>query len=76
MRDPQAIVAAPHALNWNGITEVETRLRGHERALHARGHWVSLKRMDGGTQCLVRNGRLWQAGGDPRRDGAGMAVLG
>ena len=76
MRDPQAIVGAPHALNWNGITEIETRLRQHERALHERGHWVSLKRMDGGTQCLIRNGRLWQAGGDPRRDGAGMAVLG
>ena len=76
MRDPQAIVNAPHALNWNGVTEIEPRLREHERALHARGHWVVTKRLDGGTQCLIRDGRFWRAGGDPRRDGAGMAVLG
>lgn len=76
MRDPQAIVGAPHALNWNGITEIEPRLRDHERALHARGHWVATKRLDGATQCIIHHDGAWHAGGDPRRDGVGMGVAG
>jgi gamma-glutamyltranspeptidase/glutathione hydrolase len=74
MRDPRAIVAAPHALNWNGLTEIEPRLGHLERPLTERGHWVTNKRLDGGTQMIVRHGAAWHAAGDPRRDGVGMGV--
>lgn len=74
MRDPQAIVAAPHVLNWNGLTEIEPRLGHLERPLGERGHWVVNKRLDGGTQCIIRSGTGWHAAGDPRRDGVGMGV--
>ena len=73
-RDPQAIVAAPHALNWSGVTEIEPELRLHTAELVARGHWVTMRRLDGGTQCVVRDDAGWRAAGDPRRDGAGMAL--
>ena len=72
--DPQALLAAPHALNWNGITELEPPFERHATELIARGHWLSVRRLDGGTQCLTRNGDTVLAGGDPRRDGAAMAI--
>ena len=75
MRDPQAIVAAPHVLNWNGLTEIEPRLGHLERPLTERGHWVINKRLDGGTQMIVRHGATWHAAGDPRRDGVGMGAM-
>jgi gamma-glutamyltranspeptidase/glutathione hydrolase len=73
--DPQALLAAPHALNWNGISEVEPALERHAADLIARGHWLAVRRLDGGTQCLLRNGSTVLAGGDPRRDGAAMAIV-
>jgi gamma-glutamyltranspeptidase/glutathione hydrolase len=74
MRDPQAILDAPHALNWNGVTEIEPELEHHAMALAGRGHWPHVRRMDGGTQCVVLDGGLVLAAGDRRRDGAGMAL--
>ncbi|HEY2133901.1 MAG TPA: gamma-glutamyltransferase [Acetobacteraceae bacterium] len=74
MRDPQALLASPHALNWNGVTEIEPDLAGHRAGLIARGHWIGLKRLDGGTQCVVLQDDQVLAGGDPRRDGVGMAL--
>ena len=74
IRDPQAIVAAPQALNWNGITELEPALAEHAPALAARGHWVTTRRLDGGTQMVLRDGTSWRAGGDPRRDGTGLVL--
>lgn len=74
MRDPQAIVAAPQALNCSGVTEIEPPLDRHAAALAARGHWVIPRRLDGGTQCVIRSGDGWAAGGDPRRDGVGMGL--
>jgi gamma-glutamyltranspeptidase/glutathione hydrolase len=74
MGDPQAVLAAPHAMNWSGTTEIEPALARHIRGLTARGHWVSLRRLDGGTQCILADGDDWLAGGDPRRDGLGMAI--
>jgi len=73
--DPQALLAAPHALNWNGITELEPALERHAANLIARGHWLAVRRLDGGTQCLLRDGSTVLAGGDPRRDGAAMAIV-
>lgn len=73
-RDPQAILSAPHALNWSGITELEPPLVRHAAGLAARGHWVTSRRMDGGTQCVLLHDGAVLAGGDPRRDGLGMAL--
>jgi gamma-glutamyltranspeptidase/glutathione hydrolase len=74
MRDPQALLAGAHVLNWNGVTEIEPELARHRAALAARGHWIGVKRMEGGTQCVVFDKGQWLAGGDPRRDGVGMAL--
>ena len=74
MTDPQAILAAPHALNSGGMAELEPPLDRHVAELAARGHWMMPRRLDGGTQMVMRSGDGWAAGGDPRRDGCGMAV--
>ncbi len=74
MRDPQALLDAPHAMNWNGITELEPELEHHARPLAARGHWPHIRRMDGGTQCLILADGEARAAGDRRRDGVGMAL--
>ncbi len=74
MDDPQAILAAPHALNSGGMTELEPPLDRHGAELAARGHWMMPRRLDGGTQMVLRTGDRWAAGGDPRRDGCGMAI--
>jgi len=74
MGDPQAIVAAAHALSWSGTTEIEPAFARHAKGLTARGHFVAVRRFDGGTQCVLRAGDAWLAGGDPRRDGMGMAL--
>lgn len=74
MRDPMAIVTAPHALNWEGITEIEPQLADHEAALKARGHTLQIRRMDGATQMVILGGAGARAFGDLRRDGAGMAL--
>eukprot|EP01037_Dinobryon_pediforme_P001933 gene1935-1965_t len=73
--DPQSILASPHALNFSGITEIEPPLDIHTADLAAMGHWVFPRRLDGGTQCVLRTETGWSAGGDPRRDGAGMGLL-
>ncbi len=74
MTDPQTIVAAPHAMNWSGMTELEPAFAHHVPALVARGHWTSVRRFDGGTQLILRHNDTWHAGADPRRDGLGMAL--
>jgi gamma-glutamyltranspeptidase/glutathione hydrolase len=73
-RDPQALVAAPHALNWGGLTELEPPLGRHARALAERGHRTRTRRLDGGAQCLLIGADGVAAGGDTRRDGAAMAM--
>jgi gamma-glutamyltranspeptidase/glutathione hydrolase len=73
-RDPQALVAAPHALNWGGLTELEPPLGRHVAALAARGHRTLTRPMDGGMQCLLLDATGVSAGGDIRRDGTAMAT--
>jgi gamma-glutamyltranspeptidase/glutathione hydrolase len=73
--DPQSILASPHALNFSGITEIEPPLDTHTTDLAAMGHWVFPRRLDGGTQCILRTPKGWSAAGDPRRDGAGMGLV-
>jgi gamma-glutamyltranspeptidase/glutathione hydrolase len=74
MRDPQAILDAPHGLNTNGVTEIEPELAHHAPGLAARGHWPHVRRMDGATQCVILDGGQVLAAGDRRRDGVGMAT--
>lgn len=73
-RDPQALLAAPHAIGWSDTTELEPPLAHLAPPLTARGHTVQTHRLEGGAQALVWDGDLVLAGGDPRRDGAGMAM--
>ena len=74
MRDPQVIVAAAHAMNWSGTTELEPAFARHAQGLVARGHFVTVRRLDGATQIVLADGDAWLAAGDPRRDGVGMAI--
>ncbi len=74
MRDPAAILAAPHAMNWSGTTELEPAFARHVPGLVGRGHFVVVRRFDGGTQMVLADGAGWRAGGDPRRDGVGVVV--
>ena len=73
-RNPQALLDAPHALNWNGVTELEPALEHHAIPLAARGHWPHIRRLDGGTQCVILTDGQAHAAGDRRRDGVGMAL--
>ena len=66
--DAAALVAAPHGMCAGSFADLEPPLQPHAAALRQRGHYVMLRRMDGGTQALIRNGEIWNAGGDPRRD--------
>ncbi|MCX7382909.1 MAG: gamma-glutamyltransferase [Alphaproteobacteria bacterium] len=74
MRDPVAIVAAAHAMNWSGSTEIEPVLAHHAAGLVGRGHFVVTRRFDGGTQMVLADGGDWLAAGDPRRDGVGVVL--
>ena len=74
MQDAASVVAAPQALNCGAVSDLEPALRVHVPALVARGHWPMLRRMDGGTQAIIRTRTGWTAGGDPRRDGSAAAV--
>ena len=74
-RDPQALLDGAQALNWNGVTEIEPALEHHAMALAARGHWPHVRRMDGGTQCVILADGRAHAAGDRRRDGSGMALV-
>jgi gamma-glutamyltranspeptidase / glutathione hydrolase len=72
--DAAALVAAPQGMCAGSFVDLETPLQPHAAALRQRGHYVMLRRMDGGTQALIRNGEFWSAGGDPRRDGSAAAL--
>lgn len=73
-RDPHAMLASPQALNWSGVTEIEPPLAAHMPKLAARGHWMTMRRMDGAAQCVIATPDGFAAAGDPRRDGVGMAL--
>jgi gamma-glutamyltranspeptidase/glutathione hydrolase len=72
--DAAALVAAPQALSAGLMADLEPPLAPHAAALRALGHYPILRRMDGGTQALIRHGDGWTAGGDPRRDGSAAAI--
>lgn len=69
-RDAGALVSLPHALNRNGITEVESGLDAATLAdLKARGHDVREVEMTSGLGVIVRQGVRLQGAADPRREG-------
>ena len=61
-------------MNWSGTTELEPAFARHAQGLVARGHFVTVRRLDGATQIVLADGDAWLAAGDPRRDGVGMAI--
>ncbi len=70
--DPQAAVALPNFGSVNGPTLLETgRFDAATRAaLEARGHLLRDAPLTSGSHVLWWDGSGWQAGADPRRDGA------
>lgn len=70
--DPQAAVALPNFGSVNGPTLLETgRFDAATRdALEARGHALRELPLVSGSHLLWWDGSGWQAGADPRRDGA------
>ncbi|MES3039543.1 MAG: gamma-glutamyltransferase family protein [Pseudomonadota bacterium] len=68
--DAGALVSAPHALNRNGITELENGFPTERRAeLAARGHDIRDVDMASGLGVIVRDAKGLQGAADPRREG-------
>jgi len=68
--DAAALVSAPHALNRNGITELENGFPAERRAeLAARGHDIRDVEMASGLGVIVRDAKGLQGAADPRREG-------
>lgn len=68
--DAGALVSAPHALNRNGITELENGFPAERRAeLAARGHDIRDVEMASGLGVIVREKQRLHGAADPRREG-------
>lgn len=68
--DAGALVSAAHALNRNGITELETGFPAERRTeLAARGHDIRDVEMASGLGVIVRKKQSLQGAADPRREG-------
>jgi gamma-glutamyltranspeptidase/glutathione hydrolase len=69
--DIQAAITLPNAGSRNGPTELEqgTTAEGLAEALKALGHKVEITDMTSGLHGIMRVGREWQGGADPRREG-------
>ena len=72
--DAQKIIAAPQAMNWNGLTNLEPGLAHLSGPLTKLQHYFVIRRMDGGTQIALKEGKRWSAGGDIRRDGTAVGL--
>ncbi len=70
--DAQAAVALPHVAALAGPTLLEADAvdASTARALEARGHALRRVPLTSGLHLLQRDGSGWQAGVDPRREGA------
>jgi len=73
--DAQKIVSAPQAMNWNGLSNIELEFAPMRANLTEREHYFVMRRMDGGTQVALKQGNVWNAGGDIRRDGTAIALV-
>lgn len=69
--DIQSAIALPNAGSRNGPTEIErdTAFAALAEPLQAMGHEVQLVDMTSGLHGIMRAGRGWQGGADPRREG-------
>src|SRR5690606_37286173 len=69
--DIQSAITLPNAGSRNGPTEIErgTAFEALEKPLQAMGHEVQLVDMTSGLHGIMRAGRGWQGGADPRREG-------
>ncbi|MDP1673099.1 MAG: gamma-glutamyltransferase [Burkholderiales bacterium] len=69
--DIQSAIALPNAGSRNGPTEIErdTAYAALAEPLQAMGHEVQLVDMTSGLHGIMRAGRGWQGGADPRREG-------
>ncbi len=69
--DIQTAIALPHAGSRNGPTELErgTAAEDLQDALRAMGHIVETADMTSGLHGIMRVGREWRGGADPRREG-------
>lgn len=69
--EPEAALALPHAVSFNGPTVLERgRFDGAViDALKARGHTVQQADLTSGVQLLMRRADGWHGAADPRREG-------
>ncbi len=69
--DIQAAIALPNAGSRNGPTELERGTAAEQLAvpLQTLGHNVEITDMTSGLHGIMRVGREWQGGADPRREG-------
>ena len=69
--DIQAAIALPNTGSRNGPTEIErgTDAEALAAALRGMGHIVEIADMTSGLHGIMRDGKGWQGGADPRREG-------
>jgi gamma-glutamyltranspeptidase/glutathione hydrolase len=69
--DIQAAIALPNTGSRNGPTEIERGTEAETLAapLRAMGHIVEISDMTSGLHGIMRDGKGWQGGADPRREG-------
>lgn len=71
--DPQAAADLPHVGSRNGPTEIEQGTAAPAllaEKLKALGHELRLSEFNSGVHSIVREGRNWLGGADPRREGS------
>ena len=69
--DIQAAIALPNTGSRNGPTEIERGTDAESLAapLRGMGHIVEITDMTSGLHGIMRDGKGWQGGADPRREG-------
>ena len=69
--DIQAAIALPNTGSRNGPTEIErgTDAEALAAPLRGMGHIVEITDMTSGLHGIMRDGKGWQGGADPRREG-------
>lgn len=73
--DAGKLVSLPHALNRNGITEVEPNLSDDLLSdLKHRGHDVHEVEMTSGLGLILRHDKHLQGAADPRREGHAIGI--
>jgi gamma-glutamyltranspeptidase/glutathione hydrolase len=69
--DIQSAIALPNSGSRNGPTEIErgTEAEALAAPLRGMGHIVEIADMTSGLHGIMRDGKGWQGGADPRREG-------